>query len=196
MKKIVLSLLVLGSFLATAQAADKTPPKNPEPETMDSNGKPTDYKPGQSSTRYALWYDGTNWNLHMTSQKNDVHSFNATVEAVGGNFTTASLTSVDKDPPPVNIGKGMKIANPNYPKSSDLIFRKERSIFVFVRTTGQGGEAAIQMTPNSDTTLLKFSLQIDGKDHANQIFIGAKGEHPAKTTFTLLPNPPKKEKSK
>jgi hypothetical protein len=205
MKKTIVALMVLGISLATAQAADKPAskeaPKPPEPEKMDPNGKPTDYKPNQSPARYAIWFDGTHWNLHMTSAKNDLHYFNATVEAIGGKFTTAQFTKVDNALPLVTVrnpnGKGTaKIPNPNFPQPTGIIFKKEKSIFVFVQTAGGGSESSIQITPDSDTTLLQFSLQIDGKDHHDQILIGAKGEHPAKTTFTLVPNPPKKEKSK
>jgi hypothetical protein len=195
MKKFFAMLALLGAFFVTAQAADK----NPEPETSDPNGQLKGHKAGQPA-RYVIWYDGTNWNVHMTSPKNDLHAFNATIEAVGGKFTTAQIVKTDNAPVQkfVTMGK-MRVPVPPppiYQQQSDLIGNKAATIFKFIRVTGQGGEVGIQFTANADTTLIKFSTQIDGKDHPDQIFIGATGAHPAKTTFTLPANPPKESKKK
>ena len=190
MKKFFVLLALLGGFFVTAQAADK----NPEPETADPNGQLKGYKAGEQA-RYVIWYDGTNWNVHMTSPKNDVHAFNATIEAVDGKFTTAQIVKVDNAPVAKKVGK-MLIPPPMYTQTELIPIKsgKTGNGFKFVRTTGQGGEVGIQFAANADTTLIKFSLQIDGKDHHDAIFIGAKGAHPAKTSFTLPANPPKESK--
>jgi len=183
---------LLCGFLMTAWGADKD-------ADLEPNGRPQDYRPGQS-LRYVIWHDGNGWQMRMTGPKGAVHKFNGTVEAVDGKFTNVRPVNAETNPQPMPMPnpktKPKSKVKEKAPEPADVgVLNPEKTIFRFTMNAGNGSEDGIHIQMTPETKSIKFTLDIDGKDHVNQIFIGSKGDHPEKATFILPANPPK-EKSK
>lgn len=162
-------LAVLLAFGSIGWADEKTSPT----EGPDPQGRPEKYKAGQSR-RWVVWHDDHGWHVRTTTTK-EKHRFNGSIQVEGGMFTTLNhLGQLEK--------KG---------KNTDLgTWNKERNLLRFdIKTHGK--EDGFDFKVNGDAKSLVFTLQVDGADHPEEIFIGPKMQHPKEAKFTLPAHPGK-----
>lgn len=162
---------VLAWFMvAVSMAADKDNFDDANPQ-----GKPK-WKAGQA-TSFAIWHEGGKWHVRATAPKNELHQFGIVMNIQDGNVNELKPVRVEK--------KG---------KTNDFgSWNKERTQFKFLLTTGKGNDDGFDFDVSADASSIKFALQIDGKEVSDAVFIGGKGDRPAKATF-MLPAHPKKSK--
>lgn len=152
---------VLLSLACSLVCADE-----PKPQGIDPTGKPKDYKPGLSS-RYVIWQDADGWHFRYTTSSDDVVAFVASIEVVGGRFSTIT--------PRGTPTKGVEQS----PKKSTA------PKYTFNSKINRGIEGGIDFTLDDKATAVKFDLKINGKDVPGQVYIGAKGAHPKESSFQL-----------
>jgi hypothetical protein len=151
-------LLVFSCAIASAD--------DPKSEGIDPAGEPKNYRPGLS-TRYVIWRDADGWHFRYTTASDDVVTFVASIEVVGGRFSTITprgtpAKGVDQSP--------KKSTAPKYTFNSKI---------------NRGIEGGIDFTLDDKATALKFDLKINGKDVPRQVYIGEKGTHPKESPFQL-----------
>lgn len=168
MKAAVSFALLACAFLAVGSAGEKT-----DVDPADPKGRPK-WKAGQAAS-FALWHEGNKWHMRTTAPKNEVHQFGITMTIVKGSVGELKPVTVEKKGKTVDLGT----------------WNKERTQFKFLLSSGKAFADGFDFDVSADATNIKFSLQIDGKDVPNAVFIGSKGDHPAKATFTLPANPGK-----
>jgi len=146
-------------------------------EDIDAQGRPKNYKAGQSR-RYAIWHEGDTWHVRTTTGPKDGHTFSGTIQVVDGKMTNLKPVAVEKG------GKSKK--NLDYGS-----WNPEGTLFTFSFTTGKGGQDGFDLQVNDKAKSLKFVLKVDGKEVPDDIFVGAKNSHPKSATFSLPAHPGK-----
>ena len=159
------------------------------------NGRPT-FK-GGDSYGYCVWKDGDTWKLRWTTFGANRH-FKGTVRA-GGSGELVDLKRIDVDAewkviapgrPPrvvrgphgqvvgVQPGRGPVVAE----KTPDHITREDAKTITFSTRTNDDIDG-FDFKVKGKVNRLRFSLQIDGKSHPVDVYIGKGNEHPADNPF-------------
>lgn len=143
-------------------------------EEVDPKGMPTGYKVGLSS-RYVIWYDAAGWHLRVTTAS-ALTDFKGKIEAIDGKIVSMKLIS----------GTGTK--------KGDISpeFKTESKSIELSNKISKGIQSGYDFKLDDKATGIKFDLQVDGKEQAAMIFIGAKGVHPKGSVVVFPAKPGKK----
>jgi hypothetical protein len=172
--RLAFPALVAAVLLAAPVAGEE--PKY-ELEEASPVGKPEGFKPGLSA-RYAIWHDDEGWHVRTTSGQKGPHSFEGTLEIVGGKMV--SLTPVGAE------GAGAK------KKETDTgTWNAQKTVFKFTLNTGKGHTDGFDLKVTDQAKALHFVLTAGGDEAPKKVFIGAKGEHPKAAVFYLPAHPGK-----
>jgi hypothetical protein len=165
---------LLAVVLTTAAFAEEPKYKL---EDLSPVGKPEGFKAGQS-TRYAVWHEDGVWHVRSTSGAKGPHSFQGTLEIIGGKMTSLQPVGVE--------GKGSK------KKEADTgTWNPQGTVFRFTLHTGKGHTDGFDLKVTDKATAIKFTLTAGGDEAPGKVFIGAKGEHPKAAVFYLPAHPGK-----
>jgi hypothetical protein len=177
------SLLVIGGLvllLATGAPpeaeAQKKKKKGAAPASGPINpiGRPTAFAAGQPG-RLAVWFDDDVWHIRATSKKGVQVIFQGRVEVDEGTI--------------LYQGQALDKAKAGEDADWVLPLPKKRG-FVFQIVT-KGAVDGFSFKASPEVTHVRFKFLTNGDDDAKRIFIGAKGRHPEKETFTLPARPMK-----
>src|SRR5215211_7029159 len=86
------------ALAALVAAVLGTPATAEEPkyklEDLNPVGKPDGFKTGLSA-RYAIWYDDGLWHLRTTAAAKGAHTFEGTLEIIGGNMVSLQPIGIE-----------------------------------------------------------------------------------------------------
>src|SRR5262249_20536369 len=162
----LLALLAAATRPAHAQKKKKgTPVFN-----VDANGEPKGFREGESM-RYAIWHGKHGWHLRTTTAKRE-HQFVGAIHIEGGTFEKPHSFHLEKE------GK----LQDQWKLSAD------RTAILFDFKTDRG-IAGLNFHVSPSAKFIRFHLHIDGKHHADRIFVGHGGHHPPADPFLLVAHP-------
>lgn len=162
----LLALLAAATTPAHAQKKKKgTPVFN-----VDANGEPKGFREGESM-RYAIWHGKHGWHLRTTTAKRE-HQFVGAIHIEGGTFEKPHSFHLEKE------GK----LQDQWKLSAD------RTAILFDFKTDRGIDG-INFHVSPSAKFIRFHLHIDGKHHADRIFVGHGGHHPPADPFLLVAHP-------
>jgi hypothetical protein len=153
--------LAAAAALLTGTAAQSGGKSAPDPA-----GEPKGFKAGESM-RYALWIHKDVWHLRTTTAKK-LHNFKGKITVEGGTIDFIQSVNLEEK------GKyeDFWVLSPNH-QELKFDFKTDRGI------------DGINFEVSKDAKLIHFNLHIDGKHHADRIFIGRGNHHPGSDPFDL-----------
>jgi hypothetical protein len=165
-----LACLACVVVLASQAGADSKEEKEPKPA-----GRPKQFTQGKG-TMYAVWYEDGIWKLRTTAPEGKgKKAFTGTI-TVEGDRLIGDFSALEKAK---NAGKA----------DWALIGNGGRSLSFQFATFGATDGIDFKVGPKAKS--ITFHLKCGGDDDPKIIFIGAKGQHPAKALFTLPATPDK-----
>lgn len=168
----LLGLLACGLLTLTADSALSGGGK-----AYDPHGEPKGFKHGLSA-RYAVWFHNGLWHLRTTTAKSQ-HHFVGKITVEGGKFDEAYSFHLE--------GKGKledhwKVHSKRHELTFD--FKTDKDV------------DGLNFTLTKSATVIHFNLLIDGKHHAEKIYIGHGNHHPTSDPFSLPAHPGSAKKAK
>ena len=142
-------------------------------EKIDPIGEPKGFKAGEPA-RYAIWAKKGVWHLRTTTAKN-LHHFTGNIRVEGGTIDFIQSIHLEE--------KG------KYEDHWRLGPKRHELTFDFKTDRGVDG---INFEVSTEAKVIHFNLHIDGKHHAEKIFIGKGNHHPTSDPFNLPAHPVKK----
>jgi hypothetical protein len=164
-------LFLLASSPAPALAQVKG--KGKKDIVVDVFGEPKGFKAGEPA-RYALWASKTGWHVRTTTAKK-LHHFTGKIRVEGGVITGLEAHDLEYKG---KFGDWWRISEKRHEITID--FKTDRHI------------DGINFQVSKEAQLIFFNLYIDGKHHADKIFVGKAGHHPERDPFEALAHPIKK----
>jgi len=176
---VAASFLVLALMLVPNEAPGDGK-KGDKPKANDGVitdwGKPKDFEVGKVNA-YWIWYDEGVWYFRTTGGGKGAHSFQGTIEVVGGQLIDL---------------KGKK-GEFKGKKADRFAFGPKGIVFDFKTDEGVEG---LNFAVDRGATALKFTLALDGDAAPRHIRIGKQGDHPKEAVFTVPAHPPDPPKGK
>jgi len=157
---VTCTLLLLGDINAQPAGGGK----------HDPVGEPKGFKAGESM-RYAVWYTKKGWHVRTTTAKKE-HHFTGKIWVEGGVIQDLEPHDLEHKG---KFGDWWKIDAKNHEIVID--FKTKRDI------------DGINFQVSKDARLIHFNLLIDGKHHADKIYIGHDNHHPTTDPFNLPAHP-------
>lgn len=166
-----LALLATSSTSSLALAGGKVKGKDKVDDPVNAIGEPKGFKAGESA-RYALWHDKKGWHLRTTTAKTEHHFVGSIHVEGGGHIEKVHSFHLEASG---ELQDHWKLDND-----------RKRLHFNFKTDKGVDG-IAFHLT--KEAKHVRFNLHIDGKHHAERIFVGHGNHHPQTDPFTLPAHP-------
>jgi len=146
--------------------------KDKAKEVFEVKGEPKGFKAGEPA-RYAVWASKTGWHVRTTTART-LHHFTGKIHIEGGVITGLEPHDLEFKG---KYGDWWRIHEKRHEITID--FKTDRHI------------DGIDFQVSKEAKAIHWNLWIDGKHHADKVFIGKTGHHPLTDPF-IVPAHPKK----
>jgi len=173
-----LLLLAIGRVLGAAplRADDSPELERPDLPTLIANaegispdGRPNNYGIGEPA-RYYVWHDNQGWHVRSTAPKGRLIGFRGAVRLHNAKFLAVRQIGFDKRSDFGGVNEA----------------RTEARFKFLTANKFDGFDFNVE---GSDDAKIEFELFVNGRKHADRIFIGGKAENPKAFQFAVVADP-------